>query len=52
VRELELEDKMIKLTFARLLSLARMARRGGRSKEERRSMLQWVIDGSRKIGAI
>jgi hypothetical protein len=43
---------MVKLTFARLLSLARIARAGGRTREERRSMLKWVIEGSRKIGAI
>jgi hypothetical protein len=35
---------MIKLTFARLLSLARIARAGGRTKAERREMLRWVID--------
>lgn len=35
---------MIKLTFARLLSLARWARAAGRGRAERRVMLQWIID--------
>ena len=39
-----------KLTFARLLSLARTARASGRTKEERREMLEWVIKASSKIG--
>ncbi|MBA7592094.1 hypothetical protein ES708_34269 [subsurface metagenome] len=42
---------MIELTFSRLLSLARTARAAGRSKKERRRMLQWVIDQYSKIGA-
>ena len=45
----EREVKMIGLTFARLISLARWARAAGRSSSERREMLTWVLRASSKI---